>query len=99
MYIYFQRNFRWIKPLKPGTYIMVVHYYQPLYDAFPSKVIVMTYQRAVAGKVFQFFSLSYFILIFFLYVTPVIFTCQIHVRVLPEKRSIIFSKFFYARFI
>ncbi|XP_066931784.1 laminin subunit alpha-like [Clytia hemisphaerica] len=47
-----QRNLRWIKPLKTGSYYMIIHYYQPLYDKFPSKVIVMTYQRAVAGKVF-----------------------------------------------
>ena len=47
----YQRNLRWMSPMKVGGYYLIIHYYQPLVDSFYSKVILTTYQRAVAGKV------------------------------------------------
>ena len=33
-----------------GFYV-VIHYYQPLMESFVSKVVITTYQRAIAAKV------------------------------------------------
>ena len=46
-----QKKFRWMTPIKSGGYYVIVHYYQHLVAKFKGKLIITTYNSAVAGKV------------------------------------------------
>lgn len=47
----YNRNLRWMSPMKVGGYYLIIHYFQPIMESFYAKVILTTYQRADAGKI------------------------------------------------
>lgn len=45
------RHLRWLTPLKIGKYYLIIHYYQTLHEDYLAKIVLSTYNSAVAGKV------------------------------------------------